>query len=113
VTRQHVHDAMHLIAGRQSPRLAFRTFGVEDRILVAIRAKGSAPAARPERAEGVERKRRYAVVMAGGSGTRFWPWSREACPKQLLALTSERSMLAETVARLGGLVAPSNVLVVT
>jgi mannose-1-phosphate guanylyltransferase len=51
--------------------------------------------------------------MAGGSGTRFWPWSREAWPKQLLALTSGRSMLAETVARLEGVVPAGNILVVT
>jgi mannose-1-phosphate guanylyltransferase len=41
-----------------------------------------------------------AVVMAGGSGTRFWPASRRARPKQVLDLTgSGRSMIAETVAR--------------
>ena len=51
--------------------------------------------------------------MAGGVGTRFWPWSRETCPKQLLALTSGHSMLAETIARLDGLVEPENILVVT
>lgn len=50
--------------------------------------------------------------MAGGSGTRFWPWSREARPKQLLSLTSDRSMLAETVARLDGLVPTENIFVV-
>ena len=41
------------------------------------------------------------VVMAGGSGTRFWPWSRRSRPKQLLALASQQSLLAETFARLG------------
>lgn len=51
--------------------------------------------------------------MAGGSGTRFWPWSREGQPKQLLALASKRSMLAETVARLKGLVPKENILIVT
>ncbi|MFN2425103.1 MAG: mannose-1-phosphate guanylyltransferase [Candidatus Binatia bacterium] len=58
-------------------------------------------------------RRRYAVVMAGGVGTRFWPWSREAAPKQLLELTSSRSMLAETIARLEGLVPVANIFVVT
>jgi mannose-1-phosphate guanylyltransferase len=61
----------------------------------------------------VDRRRRFAVIMAGGSGTRFWPWSREAKPKQLLALTSSTSMLAETVSRLKGVVPPSNIVVVT
>ena len=55
----------------------------------------------------------HAVIMAGGSGTRFWPESREARPKQLLQLTGERSMLQSTVDRLAGLVSDDRVLVVT
>ncbi|MEN6372177.1 MAG: mannose-1-phosphate guanylyltransferase [Armatimonadota bacterium] len=42
----------------------------------------------------------YAVIMAGGSGTRLWPRSRKSRPKQFHSLTSERSLLQETVARL-------------
>jgi mannose-1-phosphate guanylyltransferase/mannose-6-phosphate isomerase len=42
------------------------------------------------------------VILSGGSGTRLWPLSRKALPKQLLALASERSMLQETVARAQG-----------
>jgi len=42
------------------------------------------------------------VVLAGGSGTRLWPWSREGHPKQLLKLTGERTLLQETLARLEG-----------
>lgn len=55
----------------------------------------------------------YAVVMAGGSGTRFWPASRRARPKQLLPIAGETPMLARTIARLDGLVPPERVLVVT
>src|SRR5688572_26898809 len=40
------------------------------------------------------------VILSGGSGTRLWPLSRELLPKQLLALTGERTMLQETAARL-------------
>lgn len=43
------------------------------------------------------------VIMAGGSGTRLWPLSRTAFPKQFLALNSHRSMLQETLLRLGGM----------
>ncbi len=61
----------------------------------------------------VAKERRFAVIMAGGVGSRFWPWSRELRPKQLLALAGRRSMVAETVARLRGVVRPENILVVT
>src|SRR5262245_11664327 len=42
------------------------------------------------------------VILSGGAGTRLWPLSRELLPKQLLSLTSERTMLQETAARLAG-----------
>ncbi|NNJ26591.1 mannose-1-phosphate guanylyltransferase [Alienimonas chondri] len=44
----------------------------------------------------------HAVVMAGGSGTRFWPQSRTALPKQLLPIAGEKTMLRQTVDRLYG-----------
>ncbi|MBK1644051.1 mannose-1-phosphate guanylyltransferase/mannose-6-phosphate isomerase [Thiocapsa imhoffii] len=43
------------------------------------------------------------VILSGGSGTRLWPLSRESYPKQFLSLTSEHTMLQETVRRLDGL----------
>ncbi|MEM6471479.1 MAG: mannose-1-phosphate guanylyltransferase [Planctomycetota bacterium] len=46
----------------------------------------------------------HAVIMAGGSGTRFWPASRKLRPKQLLALSGERTMIQATSDRLGSLV---------
>jgi len=55
----------------------------------------------------------YAVIMAGGSGTRFWPASRADRPKQFLPICGPRPMIAETFARLEGLVPPERVLVVT
>lgn len=55
----------------------------------------------------------YAVLLAGGSGTRFWPASRSGTPKQFLRICGERPMLVETAARLEGLVDPSRILVVT
>ncbi len=55
----------------------------------------------------------HAVIMAGGSGTRFWPKSRRNKPKQLLRLYGDATMLQQTVGRIAPLVAPANVLIVT
>lgn len=55
----------------------------------------------------------HAVIMAGGSGTRFWPESRERLPKQFLRLAGDRSLLQATVDRLSGLVPKERVLVAT
>ncbi|MBL8858780.1 MAG: mannose-1-phosphate guanylyltransferase [Planctomycetes bacterium] len=54
----------------------------------------------------------YAVILAGGSGTRFWPASRKKQPKQFLAVGGKRSLIAETAARLGKLVPPERRLVI-
>jgi len=55
---------------------------------------------------------RYAVIMAGGAGTRFWPHSRRRRPKQFLAIDGGRTLLQETARRLRGLVPAAHVLVV-
>lgn len=55
----------------------------------------------------------WAVVFAGGIGTRFWPLSTPRRPKQVLALVNERPLIADTIARLSPLVPAERVLVVT
>jgi mannose-1-phosphate guanylyltransferase len=55
----------------------------------------------------------YALILAGGSGERFWPLSRRARPKQLLRLVSDKTLLEETVGRLKGLVPREQILVLT
>jgi mannose-1-phosphate guanylyltransferase len=55
----------------------------------------------------------WAVIFAGGIGTRFWPLSTPRRPKQLLALVNERPLIADTIARLAPLVPAERVLVVT
>jgi mannose-1-phosphate guanylyltransferase len=51
--------------------------------------------------------------MAGGTGTRFWPASRAATPKQLLSLAGKTTMIRQTYERLDGLVSPEQTLIVT
>lgn len=55
----------------------------------------------------------FAVIMAGGKGTRFWPRSREKMPKHLLDISSERTMIRETVDRIRPLVPAERTLIVT
>ena len=53
------------------------------------------------------------VILAGGSGTRFWPRSRRARAKQVLALDGERSMIQQTVERLKPLAGLENTWIIT
>ena len=55
----------------------------------------------------------WAAILAGGSGTRFWPLSTPERPKQFLPLAGDRPLLAQTVARLRGLVPPERTLILT
>jgi mannose-1-phosphate guanylyltransferase len=54
----------------------------------------------------------YAVILAGGRGERFWPWSRAGRPKQLLPITGSKTMLEETVNRITPMVPSQRILVV-
>jgi mannose-1-phosphate guanylyltransferase len=56
---------------------------------------------------------RWAVVLAGGVGSRFWPVSTPERPKQLLALATDQPLLADALARLAPLVPPERTLVLT
>lgn len=56
---------------------------------------------------------RWAVVLAGGVGSRFWPLSTPSRPKQLLPLVSSEPMLADSVARLGDVAPPERILILT
>ena len=53
----------------------------------------------------------YAIVMAGGEGTRLWPASRESCPKQFLSILGDQPLVTATIDRLKGLVPPERILV--
>ena len=55
----------------------------------------------------------YALILAGGSGTRFWPLSRNSRPKQLLDLFGDGTLLAQTIKRLEGLMPKENIFILT
>lgn len=56
---------------------------------------------------------RYAVIMAGGGGTRFWPLSRQHMPKQLLNFSGNDAMINETINRFKGIVPSESIYIVT
>jgi mannose-1-phosphate guanylyltransferase/mannose-6-phosphate isomerase-like protein (cupin superfamily) len=55
----------------------------------------------------------FAVILAGGSGVRFWPLSRETWPKQMLQIVGEDTLLRQTIKRINGFVPPKNIWIVT
>lgn len=55
----------------------------------------------------------FAIIMAGGVGSRFWPRSKKKTPKQLLRIFGENTMIQNTVARMSELVPRENILIVT
>jgi len=55
----------------------------------------------------------YAVIMAGGRGTRFWPLSREKRPKHLLHITGSQTVIQKTIARIQPLIPQDNMYIIT
>ncbi len=55
----------------------------------------------------------YAVIMAGGSGTRFWPRSRRDRPKQLLNITGDDTLLRKTIALIKPIIPPARIKIIT
>lgn len=55
----------------------------------------------------------YAIILAGGIGSRFWPFSRELEPKQFMQVLGQSSLLQNTVQRLKGIIAPKRIYFVT
>lgn len=56
---------------------------------------------------------RYAVIMAGGAGSRLWPLSRESKPKQFIGVGGDKSMLLQTIERLLNVVSPEHCFIIT
>jgi len=55
----------------------------------------------------------HAVIIAGGSGTRFWPKSRENLPKQFLSLVGQETLIQNTMGRISPIISAENILVIT
>lgn len=55
----------------------------------------------------------FALIMAGGIGSRFWPRSKEKTPKQLLKILGENTMIQSTVDRLDGIISKENIFIIT
>ncbi len=55
----------------------------------------------------------HAIILAGGSGVRFWPMSRETWPKQMLQIAGEDTLLRQTIKRINGFVSSKNIWIVT
>jgi mannose-1-phosphate guanylyltransferase len=55
----------------------------------------------------------YAVIMAGGQGTRLWPLSRQKKPKQLHSFAGDKSLIRETFDRLSASFDPSRIIIST
>ncbi|HEY7975061.1 MAG TPA: sugar phosphate nucleotidyltransferase, partial [Ktedonobacterales bacterium] len=72
-----------------------------------------APSEQPEPSASAEPPTLYASILAGGSGTRLWPLSAKAHPKQFLPLPGPRTMLQATIARIAPLVPLDRLYVVT
>lgn len=57
-------------------------------------------------------KRNYGLIMAGGQGTRFWPWSSEEKPKQFLSIIGKESLITQTYNRLKDFLKEENIFIV-
>src|SRR5512133_3402481 len=55
----------------------------------------------------------YAVIMAGGGGTRLWPLSRRSRPKQMMAISGDKTLFQIAVERLNGILTPDQIYIVT
>ena len=58
-------------------------------------------------------KNLHCIIMAGGSGTRFWPRSRKAKPKQFLTIFGDESLLQATISRFAGFIPEKNIFIVS
>lgn len=94
----------------KTPNTERRTLCSEPRTLSILFKTGKSDPLKPKSTSNLHA---YAVILAGGRGERFWPMSTARRPKQLLALTSGRPMLAEAVRRLQPLIPPERVIIVT
>ena len=106
------HDEAAPGTGLTSPKsLIHKSFLIYCPLRLAAEAKVGEKMRSGAVRQHVAKRQLHPVIMCGGSGTRLWPASQAARPKQFLRLTGTRSMFQQTVLRLEGLVAGRPVII--
>lgn len=97
---------------RIMPKIRHRFVALEECEILEVSTPQIDDVIRLEDKYGRIKKNYYAVIMAGGHGTRFWPRSRKKTPKQLLDIVSSEPMIRETIKRINKVISIDNVLIV-
>jgi mannose-1-phosphate guanylyltransferase len=97
---------------RIMPKVRHRFIAVEDCDILEVSTAQLDDTVRIEDKYGRIKKNYYAVIMAGGHGTRFWPRSRKKTPKQLLDIISSEPMIRETIKRINKVISVDNIYII-
>jgi mannose-1-phosphate guanylyltransferase len=97
---------------RIMPKVRHRFIAIEECDVLEVSTAQLDDIVRLEDKYGRIKKNYYAVIMAGGHGTRFWPRSRKKTPKQLLDIISSEPMIRETIKRINKVISADNIYIV-
>jgi mannose-1-phosphate guanylyltransferase len=97
---------------RIMPKVRHRFIAIEECEILEVSTPELDDVIRLEDKYGRIKKNYYAVIMAGGHGTRFWPRSRKKTPKQLLDIVSSDPMIRETIKRINKVISADNVYII-
>jgi mannose-1-phosphate guanylyltransferase len=97
---------------RIMPKVRHRFLAIEECEILEVSTPQLDDVIRLEDKYGRIKKNYYAVIMAGGHGTRFWPRSRKKTPKQLLDIVSSEPMIRETIKRINKVISIDNVYII-
>ncbi len=97
---------------RIMPRVRHRFIAIEECEILEVSTPQIDDVIRIEDKYGRIKKNYYAVIMAGGHGTRFWPRSRRKTPKQLLDIVSSDPMIRETIKRISKVISVDHIYII-